>query len=191
MLDVLVTTSSALIGIEAKRFEPFRRNSSPSFSDSYLRPEWGDRMSGYQAIRDEIRKGKDSYRILDAAQLVNRALALRSEVHRREGAPNRVLYYVYAEPKHSPSEKAIDQDEVEKHKKEIHRFGQTVRDDEVSFLAWSYRDLLRQWKAQPNRAIADHADRVFLRFEPWGKISGLKWDGEMQRCGWIQLRTII
>ena len=34
--DALVTTSTALIGIESKRFEPFRRNSDTSFTDTYL-----------------------------------------------------------------------------------------------------------------------------------------------------------
>ena len=97
MLDVLVTTSSALIGIEAKRFEPFRSNHSPSFSDAYLRREWGNQMKGYQAIRDEIRQGKNTYHFLDAAQLVKHALALRSEVHRGDANLSPVLYYVYAE----------------------------------------------------------------------------------------------
>ena len=174
VLDVLVTTSSALIGIEAKRFEPFRSNHRPSFSDTYLRREWGDRMGGYEAIRDEVRKGKNTYRFLDAAQLVKHALALRSEVHRDDANLSPVLYYVYAEPKHWPCGEEIDQKKVRKHEVEIRRFGQAVRDNEVSFLACSYRDLLRQWKTQCNRAIADHADEVFLRFEPWGKISGLK-----------------
>ena len=173
MLDAMVTTSTALIGIESKRFEPFRRNSNTSFTDTYLRQVWGDRMSGYQAIRDDIRKGEKPYHFLDAGQLVKHALALRSEVHRRGGKLSPVLHYVYAEPKQWPSGKGIDPKEIRRHRKEILRFGQAVQNDEVSFLACSYRDLLRQWKAQAKKAIADHANAVFLRFEPWG-ISGLK-----------------
>ena len=48
-LDALVTTRRALIGIESKRYEPFRREYGPKtrFSDAYWRPVWGDQMSGY------------------------------------------------------------------------------------------------------------------------------------------------
>ena len=59
-------------------------------------------MSGYQAIRDEIRMGEKPYHFLDAGQLVKHALALRSEVHRQGGNLSPVLYYVYAEPKQWP-----------------------------------------------------------------------------------------
>ena len=41
VLDCLVVTQSALIGIECKRFEPFRGKSPASFSDAYWRPVWG------------------------------------------------------------------------------------------------------------------------------------------------------
>lgn len=38
VLDCLVITPSALIGIESKRIEPFRGKSPASFSDAYWRP---------------------------------------------------------------------------------------------------------------------------------------------------------
>ena len=52
VLDVLVTTPSALIGIESKRFDPFRRRQA--FSKAYWRSEWGDRMTRYERIRDRL-----------------------------------------------------------------------------------------------------------------------------------------
>ena len=45
-LDVLVETETALIGIESKRYEPFRAKSAPDHSDAYWRPVWGDAMAG-------------------------------------------------------------------------------------------------------------------------------------------------
>ena len=66
VLDVLITTPSALIGIESKRFEPFRPKKAPSISDAYWRPVWGDRMEGYQQIRDDLRRDKGLYAHLDA-----------------------------------------------------------------------------------------------------------------------------
>ena len=41
VLDVLISTSSALIGIEAKRFEPFRDDPEAHFTDTYWRKVWG------------------------------------------------------------------------------------------------------------------------------------------------------
>ncbi|MCY4613766.1 MAG: hypothetical protein OXB94_09115 [Nitrospira sp.] len=41
VLDCLVTTVSALIGIESKRFEPFRGKKAASFCDAYWREVWG------------------------------------------------------------------------------------------------------------------------------------------------------
>ncbi|WP_137102330.1 hypothetical protein [Azospirillum argentinense] len=48
-LDVLVETSAALIGIESKRFEPFRSKSETALSDAYWRPVWGDARAGRRA----------------------------------------------------------------------------------------------------------------------------------------------
>lgn len=81
-LDALVTTRSALIGIESKRYEPFRKGYAPKarFSDAYWRPVWGDRMSGYQGVRDALRDDPKLYLHLDAAQLIKHAFALRTEV---------------------------------------------------------------------------------------------------------------
>jgi hypothetical protein len=42
-LDVLVTTVSVLLGIESKRYEPFRAKAVTTLSDAYWRPVWGDR----------------------------------------------------------------------------------------------------------------------------------------------------
>ena len=80
-LDVLITTPSALIGIESKRFEPFRDEKQPSFSDTYWREVWGNRMKGYESVRDKLRKNGCLYVHLDAAQLVKHAFALRTRVN--------------------------------------------------------------------------------------------------------------
>ena len=82
VLDCLVATPSALIGIESKRFEPFRGHRAAVFSEAYWRPVWGDRMKGYECIRDSLRETPRRYAFLNAEQLVKHAFALRSEVHR-------------------------------------------------------------------------------------------------------------
>ena len=52
VLDCLVRTPSALIGIESKRFEPYRTRHTSPLSDAYWRRVWGEHMSGYERVRD-------------------------------------------------------------------------------------------------------------------------------------------
>ena len=54
VLDCLVVTPSTLIGIESKRFEPFRNWNRVSFSPAYWKPVWGDRMKRYEGSRGEL-----------------------------------------------------------------------------------------------------------------------------------------
>ena len=101
VLDCLVITPSALIGIESKRYEPFRSKKSASFSDAYWRPIWGDDMKGYEGVRDTLRANGRLYDFLDAAQLVKHAFALRTAVHNRRSGHDGltpILFYLYAEP---------------------------------------------------------------------------------------------
>ena len=46
ILDCLVETPSALIGIESKRFEPYRSKPASRLSEAYWRPVWGENMTG-------------------------------------------------------------------------------------------------------------------------------------------------
>lgn len=43
VLDILIVAPTALIGVESKRFEPFRGAKSANFSRAYWRPVWGGR----------------------------------------------------------------------------------------------------------------------------------------------------
>src|SRR5262249_11347502 len=51
-LDVLVETDNEFIGVESKRYEPFREQKNPHFSSAYFRKIWGERMTPYESIRD-------------------------------------------------------------------------------------------------------------------------------------------
>ena len=78
VLDVLIATSAALIGIESKRFEPFRDKPDARFTDTYWREVWGDCMNGYQGLRDMLNENASHYTYLKADQLVKHALGLRT-----------------------------------------------------------------------------------------------------------------
>ena len=172
-LDALVVTSSTLIGVESKRFEPYRSSKAPGrFSDAFwIRREhrWGGCMEGYQGVRDEIHAIPDTYAHLDAAQLVKHALALRTRVGAKKqfNGLQPHLFYLYAEPDTWPRNgKPVEDEAKTAHREEIKHFAQSVEGDEVRFVACSYRELLGTWERSDNSEIRDHARAVFGRFSP-------------------------
>jgi len=169
VLDCLVTTPSALIGVESKRFEPYRIKSPSSLSDAYWRQVWGERMKGYENIRDRLRDEPDLYGRPDAAQLFKHAFALRTEVHCRNGhgGLTPILFYVHAQPEFWPaSGKAVDEGAKARHREEIKHFAAAVAGDEVIFVSCSWRELLDTWSHSEDDRIRAHADAVAARFSP-------------------------
>ena len=160
-LDAVVITSSHLIGVEAKRFEPFRDAKRVSFSAAYSQPVWGSRMTRYEGLRDALCCGELSFKYLDASQLVKHAFGLVIESARRTLSP--VLVYLFAEPTHRQG-RVISDDDRARHRKEIHRFSDAVSPDEVAFFAFSYREWIAAWDAEPD--IAAHASALLQRFSP-------------------------
>lgn len=159
-------TSVALIGIESKRYEPFRTKPAIRMSDAYRRSVWGDAMGGYERIRDRLYAASSSFGRLDAAQLIKHAFALRTAVHREGplGGKQPVLLYLYAEPERWPDGRAVSTAEINAHRAEIREFAKIVTGDEVVFHACSYRELLSAWISGPNAAARAHAAAVAGRF---------------------------
>ena len=169
VLDGLLSTPSAFIGIESKRFEPYRTKSTSRLSDAYWRPVWGERMKGFESIRDELRGFPDYYSHLDAGQLFKHAFALRTAVHRKPEfrGMEPVLFYVYAEPELWPrSREPVDEEAKGRHREEIGHFTARVAGDEVRFASCSYRRLLGTWAEHEDGRIRAHADAVATRFLP-------------------------
>ncbi len=167
-LDALIVTPSALIGVESKRFEPFRRKRM-SFSEAFSRPVWGEHMKGYEAIRDKFDESKRPLTGADEAQLVKHALALRTQVRlgRDFEGLKPVLFYLYAEPETWPRDgKPIDVEAKSAHREEISRFADGVEGDEVRFAACSYRELLKTWRKDEGPEIREHAKAIVRRFSP-------------------------
>ena len=167
VLDVLVETPSALIGIESKRFEPFRKSSA--FSEAYVKPVWGDRMKGFERIRDWIREEESRAGGLDSAQLVKHALALRTKVCKAEEADRLVpfLLYVYAEPTAWPKTKEpVDPQVISAHRKQVQEFAEQVTDDEVRFVHCTFRELLGVWMDKGSPDVSRHGEAVLGCFDP-------------------------
>ena len=166
-LDVLIATSTALIGVESKRYEPFRPKTADELSDAYWRPVWGSEMTGYERCRDGLRAGSMTFDRLDVAQLVKHAFALRTAVHHVSAWVGKrpVLYYLFAEPERWPGDKGVVplEDRLQ-HRAEVAAFSEMVAGDEVSFRSCCYSELLADWAMQPDPKLRDHAAAVAQRF---------------------------
>ena len=168
-LDCLVVTGTALVGIESKRYEPFRGPNPARFSDAYWRPVWGERMTGYEGVRDALRENAHLYAHLDAAQLVKHAFALRTQVHR--AGPHRglrpVLLYLFAEPLVWPGTgRLLDAEGKVRHRREVASFARRVHGDEVRFVSCSYSRLLEAWSSAGDEDTRSHAEAVMSCFFP-------------------------
>lgn len=166
-LDVLIETQTALIGVESKRYEPFRPKGDAALSDAYDRDVWGSRMSGYTGIRDGLRSGNLSFRHLDAAQLIKHGFGLRTGV--QDGAKyagkRAVLFYLFAEPKAWSDGRLIDDSQHKLHRTEVQQFADLVRGNEVEFRWATYSDVLDSWKSAEPGAVGDHASAVRAHFD--------------------------
>lgn len=166
-LDVLITTGDCLIGIESKRYEPFRsRKSKELLSKAYDRHVWGDNMIGFERVRDRINEGQQ-FRHLDAVQLVKHAFGLRSEAERHRTASKRapILVYLYAQPMAWPDGMAVSTNAHDAHLAEILQFAKLVERCEVDFRSCSYREVLHAWRTSGSPAVVAHVDALMARFD--------------------------
>lgn len=96
-LDAWIETPQAVIGVESKRFEPYRgKKKDKPLSLAYNRPVWHDRMGAYETLRDGLRSGTVQFHLLDAVQLMKHALGMVTEGRRKSKRP--CLVYLFAEP---------------------------------------------------------------------------------------------
>lgn len=156
-LDAGVETSAHLIGVESKRFEPFRDAKTVSLSKTYDRDVWGNEMGPFASTRDALRSGKMTFAHIDAAQLVKHAFGLVTEGHRIGKKP--VLLYLYAEPLMRGST-MITPEAHAKHRTEINTFSAAVAGAAVRFAACSYREWIDSWTGEA-RSYGDVLVQMF------------------------------
>jgi hypothetical protein len=162
-LDALIETSEIIIGVESKRFEPFReKRRKVQLSETYNRKVWHDRMCPYETMRDHLRLGKESFEFLDAAQLVKHAFGLVTDGRRKSKRP--YLVYLFAEPEKYQG-RLIDEGIKRKHREEIARFSAAVNGAEVGFGGVSYREWLSTWPDSDSELVA-HRGEILKRFNP-------------------------
>lgn len=162
-LDAVVETDTQLIGVESKRYEPFRDKKTVSFSEAYSRDKWGPRMGPFEAMRDSLSSGRELFHHLDACQLVKHAFGLVTQAQRKGKAP--VLVYLFSEPK-KRGEAMLPETTFAKHRAEIARFATAVKGAQVAFAAISYREWLTTWPPVPS-PVGGHAVAIADKFRPW------------------------
>jgi hypothetical protein len=158
-LDAAITTPTTLVGVESKRYEPFRPGKSVAFSEAYDSREWQG-MARFDAMRRALASGQQSYRCLDAVQLVKHAYGLRTQAVKRGRGP--VLVYLHAAPVTWASGKPVSPDATARHQAEIADFARAVQGDAVTFVGLRWSDLLADWAKRP--ALAAHAAAITARF---------------------------
>jgi hypothetical protein len=161
-LDAYAETSESIIGIESKRFEPYRGQKTGIFSDTYDRPVWHDRMVPFERMRDKIRSGAEKFEFLDAVQLVKHAFGLVTEGRRKTKRP--YLVYLFAEPEVHVG-KPIDVTKKRQHREEISRFAASITGAEVTFGSISYREWLADWP-DTDLELISHRAAILGRFQP-------------------------
>lgn len=158
-LDAAVETPTHVIGVESRRFEPFRDAKTVSLSPAYDRDVWGQQMAPFTRMRDRLRSGEAPYVHLDVAQLVKHAFGLVIEGRRLGKIP--VLLYLYAEPTQRGAV-VISPEAIARHQAEIADFAAAVARAEVRFAACSWREWLAGWTGDARA----HADVLTARFQP-------------------------
>ena len=163
-LDALVETPSHLVGVESKRYEPFRAKKPPVFSDAYWRDVWGGAMDPFLGVRDRLRDAPSTYLHLDAAQLVKHALGLRTLAARAGKRP--FLLYLHAEPTTWPDGRAVPRDSIRRHAEEVASFAEAVRGAEVGFAAATYAELLAAMRGSGVPEVRRHAEDLDATYRP-------------------------
>jgi hypothetical protein len=158
-LDAAVETATHLIGVESKRFEPFRDTKTVNLSDAYDRDVWGEGMGRFTAMRDALRCGDVAFTYLDGVQLVKHAFGLVTEGNRSGKLP--VLLYLYAEPAMRGTS-TIAAETLAQHRAEISTFDTAVAGGAVRFASCSYREWFSTWTGDARK----HANALVERFQP-------------------------
>lgn len=156
-LDAAVETRTHLIGIESKRFEPFRDTKHATFSDAYDRDVWGENMQAWTALRDSLRSGQTTFRHLDAAQLVKHAFGLVTEGRRVSKVPT--LLYLFVEPSERNGS-PISTELHRRHRDEVAALESAVAGAAVRFEACSYPEWIDTWSG----AAGEHGERLLLHY---------------------------
>lgn len=158
-LDAVVRTKSCLIGVESKRFEPYRDKKRNSFAKAYDDHNWGSKMEPYVSVKDALKSGELRYTYLDAAQLVKHAFGLHTDsILRNKGVP--YLLYIYITTEHK-TPVTITSEMARHHIEEVNDFARRVQGGDVRFMHLSYENWLANWPSK----LSNHRAEVAVKYQ--------------------------
>jgi hypothetical protein len=160
--DLFAQTDATVVAVESKFLEPLRPGSA-TFSDQYGHAFKGTPTTPSLAetpwvrMYSRLREDPQTYRYLDAAQLVKHYLGLVTAFSNRQ----RTLVYLYWEPRN-----AADLGLYRDLRREVADFAAAVATCDTRFVALSYPTLWHEW--QHNRSRTDlgaHLERLRQRYD--------------------------
>jgi len=154
-LDLLLTNDDSIIGIESK-FTEYLKPKKPHFSDSYQRNKLPQAEDQWWNLLEKTKDGNPQY--LDTAQLIKHYLGLCC-LNNKEGFANHkiTLLYLFWEPENWKNYEIF-----KNHRKEIETFANQVKGSSVKFVAKSYPELWKEWRAQKD--ILVHVENLRNRY---------------------------
>ena len=151
-LDVLLTSTDTVIGIESKLLEPLKLT-EPKFPESYSQECLPLCEETWWALLENVRRSQKSH--LDAAQLIKHYLGLR---HSYPDVNNVLLVYLYWKPLN-----ADEFEEYARHAEDLEKFQHAIQNsNKVQFKAMDYLQLWNEWEKDGN--MAKHAKRLKDRY---------------------------
>jgi hypothetical protein len=156
-LDVLLSGESGVVGIESKLTE-YLTSHRASFSPAYAEQIQDERRErGYFREMLRLMDAPDSYRWLDAAQLIKHAFGLAKTYSDRPVT----LLYLFWEPA-NPSVSPV----FAEHRREVAAFAERVAGSLPMFKAMSYAELWSAWcDAGQQDWLARHVEELRARYE--------------------------
>lgn len=154
-LDVLITGTSGVVGIESKLTEYLSKHRA-EFSSAYanqIRDERRDQ--GYFGEMVRLLEAPESYIWLDAAQLIKHSFGLARTF---KGQPVSLLYLYW-----EPANPEISH-EFAAHRREIAEFAERVADSTPTFSAMSYPELWAAWSEAAPEWLSGHLDQLAARY---------------------------
>jgi hypothetical protein len=161
--EVAITTATTLVGVVAKRYEPFRPRKSVTLTEGFDDFDWGPGMARFDAMRRSLADGSKTFATLDAVQLIKHAYALKTTGSKR--GKGIVLVYLHATPSLWASGKPVSPDAIARHQAEITDLARALKGDDVVFVPLRWGDLLTQWAK-----IVDIANHVAAFRERFGTV---------------------
>ena len=171
-LDAAARGAAGLVAIESKCIEYFTPKQGV-FADAYLTLDHC-RDTPWFAEMTRLRSSTDSYRILNAVQLIKHAFGLINA----QDTPATLLY-LYWEPSDATYHRIFQE-----HRAEIDQFARNVScGGGPSFMALSYPELWECWRQSGDPVLVAHAEQLSLRYdgrlgsyEGYSRVDGRKTD---------------